>query len=88
MRKHFDGYNNIIQYRMFDNIELVRYCRDEFYCGDDNVFSVRLYSTREDIQDFKTFIEALSFYKKCVKIINEKGISQLLPTLYPTLLKQ
>ncbi len=83
MTKYFDGYNNVVRYRARYGIELVRYVRDELYSGDENVYSVRLLSTAEDIYDFKTHEEALAFWNKCVAIIRAKGIGQLIPILYP-----
>lgn len=85
MKKCFDGYNTVVRYRARNGIELVRYVRDEMYGGDDNVFSVRLLSTAEDIEDFKTHAEAVAFWKKCENIIRKNGYRNLIKTLYPNL---
>lgn len=83
MKKYDDGYNTVVRYRARHGIELVRYVRDEMYSGDDNVFSVRILSTAEDIEDFKTHAEAVAFWNKCEKIIRKNGYSNLIETLYP-----
>ena len=83
MKKYFDGYNTVVRYRARYGIELVRYVRDEYYCGDDNVYAVRILSSGEDIEDFKTHDEALAFWEKCERIIKTKGRNELLPKLYP-----
>ena len=85
MQKYFDGYNTVVRYRARNGIELVRYVRDEMYSGDDNIFSVRILSTAEDIEDFKTHAEAVVFWKKCENIIRKNGYRNLIKTLYPNL---
>ena len=85
MQKYFDGYNTGVRYRARNGIELVRYVRDEMYSGDDNIFSVRILSTAEDIEDFKTHAEAVVFWKKCENIIRKNGYRNLIKTLYPNL---
>lgn len=85
MQKYFDGYNTVVRYRARNGIELVRYVRNEMYSGDDNIFSVRILSTAEDIEDFKTHAEAVVFWKKCENIIRKSGYRNLIKTLYPNL---
>ena len=81
--KYFDGYNTVVRHRYCTGVELVRYVQDGWYCGGDDVFAVRLASTREDIECFKTFRDALAFWKKCEAIIREHGLYKLLAKLYP-----
>lgn len=83
--KFFDGYNTVVRHRYLDGIELVRYIKDEFYCGDGKVYAVRLANSLEVINDFSTFKDALAFWDKCEAIVKTKGRSQLLPTLFPDL---
>ena len=84
--RYFDGYNTVVQYRRSEGLELVRYIKDALYCGDSKeVFAVRLASSLEDIKGFATFAEARAYYDKCASIVSEKGLRQLIPTLFPSL---
>lgn len=87
MKRYFDGYNTVVQYRSRNGIELVRYVKDGWYIGGENVYAVRIASSAEDIESFKTHAEAVAFWEKCEAIIKEKGARELIGTLYPDSMK-
>lgn len=83
MKKYFDGCNNVVRYRWGHGIELVRYVKDRRYIGGENIYAVRIISSAEDIESFKTHSEAVAFWEKCEAIIKERGARELIGTLYP-----
>ena len=37
--KYFDGYNTVVRHRYYENTELIRYIKDEYYGGGDDVYA-------------------------------------------------
>ena len=68
----FDGYNTIREHAAVrGKFSLIEYIRDEWYCGDDCVFAVRLLPCAEDIDEFKTMEEARAFFDLCADTYDE-----------------
>ena len=85
--KYFDGYNTVVRHRYYENTELIRYIKDEYYGGGDDVYAVRIASESGDIgidiKTFTTFNGAIAFWNECMAIIERYGRDNLLATLYP-----